>query len=443
MQIADFHLHSKYSRACSKNLDIQNLEKWGRIKGIDILSSTDFTHPLWIKELKSLLKENTTGENGIYNTQTGYRFILSTEISLVYTDMGKGRRVHHIVLAPSMDVVDQITEYLKKHGRVDYDGRPIFKITSSDFVYELKKISNDIEIIPAHAMTPWFGVFGSKSGYDSLKDCFKDQLKNIHALETGLSADPPMLYRVKEWRDYAFVSNSDSHSFWPWRIGREATLFDMKKINYHEFIKAIREKNIGTIEVNPNYGIYHFTGHRNCHVVMSPSDAAKIGNICPVCHNIMTIGVQARIEQLADKPEGFYPVNGQKYYSMLPLSELISGLYRTGLNTKKTWEIYNRLIKEFKSEYNILLNVTHDNLLKIVEKPLAELIMANRLGKINVKPGFDGIYGVAMIHGDEDYDWSRVGGEGSDLKIGTDAIRESPAKKPNVNKEQESLKKFF
>lgn len=446
MQIADLHLHSKYSRACSKNLDIENLERWGRVKGLDILASTDYTHPVWIKELKSKLKEDTTGENGIFKTASGYRFLLSTEISLVYTDNGKGRRIHLIVLAPNFSVVDQITEYLLSKGRIDYDGRPIFKIQSDEFVFEMKKISQDIEVIPAHCMTPWFGVFGSKSGYDSLKECFKDQLKHINALETGLSSDPSMLYRVKEWRDYSFVSNSDSHSFWPWRLGREATLFDMKHVSYSNLIKSIRDRTLlGTIEVDPNYGIYHYTGHRNCHVVMSPSDAANVNNVCPVCKNIMTIGVDARIEMLADKPTGFYPNNGQKYYKMLPLSELIAGLHRTSMISKKAWEIYNRLIKVFKSEYNILLDAGYQDLLKVVEKPLADLIISNRSGMIKVRPGFDGIYGVAMIHGDEDYDWSRVGSEAENVtkEKTKDKLHIQSQKPSQDSKDQSSLSKFF
>jgi len=230
MQIADFHLHSKYSRACSKDLDIKNLEKYGKIKGIDILGTGDFTHPKWIMELKSNLKEHQE-EKGIYVSSGNQRFILTTEISLIYSDQGRGRRIHNVVLAPSLEVVDQITEYLKKHGRVDYDGRPIFKIPCDEFVYELKKISDEIEVIPAHCLTPWFSIFGEMTGYNTVKECFKDQTKHIHALETGISADPGMIYRVKDWRQYALVSNSDSHSFWPWRIGREATLFNMKNIS--------------------------------------------------------------------------------------------------------------------------------------------------------------------------------------------------------------------
>jgi len=400
MQIADFHLHSKYSRACSKDLDIKNLEKYGKIKGIDILGTGDFTHPKWIMELKSNLKEHQE-EKGIYVSSGNQRFILTTEISLIYSDQGRGRRIHNVVLAPSLEVVDQITEYLKKHGRVDYDGRPIFKIPCDEFVYELKKISDEIEVIPAHCLTPWFSIFGEMTGYNTVKECFKDQTKHIHALETGISADPGMIYRVKDWRQYALVSNSDSHSFWPWRIGREATLFNMKNISYNNLINSIRNKELaGTIEVDPGYGKYHFTGHRNCNIVMNPADAEKIHNICPVCKSKMTIGVSARVEELADRPEGNYD-DVQESYSIMPLTELISGYYKYPLASKKAWKTYNDLIARFHNEFNILLNADLGELKKVVDEGFSHVILANREGKIRVKPGFDGVYGKIILNNDE------------------------------------------
>lgn len=417
-QIVDLHLHSKYSRACSKNLDIENLEKYGKIKGLDILGTSDFTHPKWIQELKSTLKEDTTGEKGIFVTKTGYRFVMQTEISLMYSEGGRGRRIHIVILAPDFDVVAQITEYLLTKGRIDYDGRPIFKIPCDEFTYEMKKISNDIEIIPAHCLTPWFSIFGSSSGYNTVKDCFKDQTKNIFALETGMSADPSMIYRVADWRKYALVSSSDSHSFWPWRIGREATLFDMKKISYKELINQIRNKEIkGTVEVDPSYGKYHFTGHRKCNIVMAPADALKINNICPVCKNKMTVGVMERVEELADKPEGYVMKGAPKFYSFVPLSDMISGLYKYPVASKKTWAVYNPLIEKFGNEFNILLNASHAELKKAVDEKFADLIIKNREGKIKVKPGFDGVYGIPLIQGNEDYDFSDVDEDEPEKKV--------------------------
>ncbi|MAG38526.1 hypothetical protein CMO90_00380, partial [Candidatus Woesearchaeota archaeon] len=259
--ISDLHIHSRYSRACSSAIDIKNLEKWAKIKGVNILGTGDFTHPEWFKELKHELVEDDTG---ILKTSSGFPFILQTEISLIYTQADRGRRIHNVVLAPNFDVVEQITDYLKKHGRVDYDGRPIFKISCHDFVYNLRKISLDIEVIPAHIWTPWFSLFGSKSGFDSVHECFKDQEKYVHALETGLSSDPEMNWRLSQLDKFNLVSFSDSHSFWPWRMGREATIFELKKLKYDNILRALRsgEGLQETVEVDPSYGKYHFDGHR-------------------------------------------------------------------------------------------------------------------------------------------------------------------------------------
>ncbi len=222
MIIADLHIHSRFSRATSHQLNLENLEKYAKIKGVDVLGTGDFMHPEWIKELK----ENLTEKQGILYSKTGFPFVLQTEISFMYTQAGKGRRVHLVILAPSFEVTDKITAYFKSFGRVDYDGRPIFGRDVMTITRDLKAISNDIEIIPAHIWTPWFGILGSKSGFNSLKEAFGDQIKHIHAIETGLSSDPPMNWRISEIDNFTIISCSDLHSFWPWRLGREATLFD-------------------------------------------------------------------------------------------------------------------------------------------------------------------------------------------------------------------------
>jgi len=386
------HIHSKYSRACSANLDIPNLEKWARIKGVNLLGTADFTHPEWIKHLKEKLTED---ETGILKTQSGFNFVLSTEISLIYSQADKGRRVHHVVLAPSFEVVDQITEYLKKHGRVDYDGRPIFKIPSHEFIYELRKISENIEVIPAHIWTPWFAMFGSKSGFDSVHECFKDQEKYIHAVETGLSSDPPMNWRLKQLDRYNLVSFSDSHSFWPWRIGREATLLEMKSLTYSNILRALRvgEGLTGTVEVDPSYGKYHYDGHRNCNIVMDPSKAIANNNICPVCKKPMTLGVAHRVEELADRPIGYKPKNAKKYHTLLPISEILSKMTGKALATKTVWTEYNKLIKSFGSEYKILLDAKEESLGSVVHPKIARAIINNRHSSLNVNPGYDGVYG--------------------------------------------------
>lgn len=394
--IADLHIHSRFSRATSKALNIENLEKYAKIKGINLLGTGDFTHPEWIKELKTELQED---ETGILKTKNNFPFILQTEVSLIYTQDGKGRRIHNVILAPNLETSDQITEYFKKHGRIDYDGRPIFKIPCNEMTYELKKINQDIEIIPAHIWTPWFSLFGSMSGFNSVEECFKDQTKHIYALETGLSSDPQMNWRLSQLDSYSLISCSDLHSFWPWRIGREATIFDLKELTYKNIINALRTKEglESTVEVDPNYGKYHFDGHRNCKVCMNPKDTIKIKNICPKCGKPLTIGVLHRIEELADREDGFKPKDAKPFCSLIPLSEIICTLIGSPVASKKTWKIYDDLINVFGNEYKILLETKKEELLKAVDEKIADAIIKNREGKITVRPGFDGEYGIPLF----------------------------------------------
>jgi uncharacterized protein (TIGR00375 family) len=393
--IADLHLHSKYSRACSKDLSISTLEKWGRIKGLNLLGTSDFTHPEWIKEIK----RNLVNNEGIYQTSSGYNFVLQSEISLIYSQGGKGRRVHLLMLAPNLEVVSQIKDYLLKHGRIDYDGRPIMKISCMEFVEKLKSISKDIEIIPAHIWTPWFSLFGSKSGVDSVKACFGDQMKHIYAMETGLSSDPPMNWRLSQLDKYTLISNSDSHSFWPWRIGREANVFEMKKLTYKTLLKTIREKKgfKYTIEVDPNYGKYHVDGHKKCYFCSYPQQTKQLKGICPVCKRPLVIGVLNRVEELADRDSGFKPKDAIPFRSLLPLSELISMNIGKAVSSKKVWELYNKLVISNRSEFNVLLNMSETELKKIVNEKLTNIIIKNRHGNIRVKPGYDGEYGIPEI----------------------------------------------
>jgi uncharacterized protein (TIGR00375 family) len=397
--VSDLHLHSRFAMACSKQITLKKLEEWARVKGLNLLGTADFAHPKWIQELKQeLVKE----ENGIYYTKTGFPFIMQMEISLIYTDGGKGRRVHIVILAPSMEVVDQITEYLLTKGRVDYDGRPIFKIPCDQLVEDLRKISEDIEMFPAHAWTPWFSIFGSKSGFDTVEEAFKDQTKHVHAIETGMSSDPAMNWRISKLDKFNLVSFSDSHSFWPWRLGRETTNFEIKELSYNNIIKAIRtgEGLKETIETDPNYGRYHYDGHRKCGVVLSPAESRKLKGLCPKCGRPLTIGVEYRVEELADRPLGFVKKNAKPFKKLIPLSEILSLMLGQAIATKKVWDEYNKLIREFKSEFNILLNVPLEDLKKLTHERIAETIIKNREQKIKVKPGYDGVYGEPMLEGE-------------------------------------------
>ena len=421
--IADLHIHSSYSRACSKDLNLENLEKYARIKGVGLLGTGDFTHPKWIQEIKSKLRED---ENGILYSSTGFPFVWQTELSLAYTQNGKGRRIHYIILAPSGEVVGQITEFLLKKGRVDYDGRPIFGMSSIELLDELMKISSDIELIPAHAWTPWFGIFGSESGFDSLKECFQEKVKRIHAIETGLSSDPLMNWRISELDNITLVSNSDLHSYWPWRIGREANVFEFDDLTYKNVLAAIRERKgfVETIEVNPSFGKYHLTGHRLCDVCLEPSESLKLKDICPKCGRKLTVGVAQRIEALADRPEGYKPEGAVPFKSLIPLSEIIAELNGFPVASRKTWQAYNALIERFGNEFNVLLEAAESELKKVVDEKLAAAIMKNREGKIKVEPGYDGVYGKPILNGSSK-------GSGSGIKAAA------------IKRKQKGLSEFF
>jgi len=393
---ADLHIHSRFSRATSKAISIENLEKYARIKGLNLLGTGDFQHALWFKELNELEERD-----GILYTKTGFPFLWQTEISLMYTQDGKGRRVHFVILAPNKEVVGQITKFLAGKGRLDYDGRPIFGFSGIDLVDEMMKIDKNIEIFPAHAWTPWFGIFGSMSGFNSLKEAFRDREKYIHAIETGMSSDPEMNWHLSELNNKTIISFSDIHSFWPWRLGREATIFkiDEEKLNYREIINQIRENKIlGTIETDPAYGKYHWDGHRLCNFSSSPQETKKLNGICPVCGKTLIIGVENRVEELTNQEIEKNP-SRKPYYKLLPLHELIALAKASTLASRKTWLVYNQIIEKLGNEFNVLLRTGKEELLRALPEDnlLVDLILRNRVGKIKVKPGYDGVYGEAML----------------------------------------------
>ena len=402
---ADLQIHSKHSRATSKNLSIDNLAKWGKVKGLHLMAVGDFQHPLHRKDIDKSLKED---DKGILWHDNGMAFFWSTEVSLMYSQGGKRRAVHLLIFAPNTKTADAITSYLGSKGRLDYDGRPIFGMSARDLVHDLKEIDDKIEVIPAHCMTPWFGLFGSKSGFDSLKECFEDMADKVYAVESGMSADPAMLWRFEEIASgkVQVVSFSDAHSHWPWRIGREATIFEFSEssgLSYDNIIKAIRTgKGLkATIETPPEYGKYHWDGHRNCDFSCSPLETKKLNGICPKCGKPLIIGVDYRVEEVAVKENGFKPEHAKPFYALVPLHELIAfNLGTSSLSGKKVWDVYNKLIDEFGSEFDILLRVNKEKLLeKEVDENLVELIFLNRTGELEVKPGYDGEYGKIVFSG--------------------------------------------
>jgi len=399
---ADLHLHSHYSRATSNKMNIENLERYAKVKGLNILGTGDFTHPSWLNELKRSLTEVENTDLFQFKDKSIY-FMLQAEVSNIYNQDGKIRKIHNVILAPSFEIVEHINDFLKNYGSLANDGRPILtNINCAELVENLIKISKDIAIIPAHIWTPWFSLFGSKSGFDSIEDCFKDQTKHIFALETGLSSDPAMNWRLSSLDRFTLVSNSDSHSPWPNRLGRELNVFETK-MKYKDIINTIKEKNpknfLYTLEVDPSYGKYHWDGHRDCNVCLEPKESIKYHDTCPVCGKPLTIGVLHRIEELADRKEGFIHKNTVTFKTLLPLSEIIASVYNTQAFSKKVWTEYTKLIKEFGSELNILLNANKEKLKLLVNERLVDLIIKNREGKIKVQPGYDGVYGKLILNG--------------------------------------------
>jgi uncharacterized protein (TIGR00375 family) len=318
---------------------------------------------------------------------------------LIYTDNGKGRKIHNVIWAKSLDVARQVSEALLKRGRIDYDGRPIFGMSCPEFVEIMKEVDKDIEIIPAHVWTPWFGLFGSMGGFNSVEEAFKEKTKEIHAIETGLSSDPDMNHRISKLDKYSLVSFSDSHSYWPWRMGREATVFELKELTYDNIIKAIRTKEglKETIEVDPGYGKYHYDGHRACGIHYSPAESRKVNGICPKCNKPLTIGVENRVEELADRPIGFKLKDAVPFTKLIPLSDLISAKLGKGVATKAVSEEYNKLVGKLGNEYDILRKTPLEVLEQNVDKKLADFIIKNRNQEIKVIPGYDGVYGIPIF----------------------------------------------
>lgn len=424
--IADFHIHSKFSRATSGSMTLEELARNGRLKGLDLLGTGDFTHKGWLTEIKKKLADNESGE-GIFEFG-GMNWMLTGELSTIYTQDRKTRKVHHVLHAPSFDIVEQIIEAIGSYGKLNSDGRPILTgITSPELVEKLMSISKKILVYPAHAWTSWFGVIGEFSGFDRVEDCYLDQTKHIHAIETGMSSDPAMNWRVPSLDKFALLSNSDSHSPWVWRIGREANVFELSKLNYSNLNSAIVKNDPKrfkfTIEVEPSYGKYHFTGHRSCGISMSPEEAERTGNICPVCKRKLTVGVMQRVEKLAERPEGHKPKGRIPFKSLLPLYEIISAV--TGANRLYSNPVIGKqdaLISKFGSEFNVLLNASKEELAKAAGDDIADAIVKVREGSVRYIPGYDGVYGVPAFS-DKDYS----------------ALVERQSKKA---KEQKSLKDF-
>jgi uncharacterized protein (TIGR00375 family) len=404
--IADLHIHSRYSRATSKEMMIPKLAEYAKLKGIHMIATGDFTHPEWLKELKRDLKPV---DDGIYEHE-GVRFILSVEVNNIYTRGGKLRRLHNIIFAPDFETVDEINSYLGRYGKLASDGRPILSLDTYDMLKRLLDISSDIFMVPAHIWTPWFSLFGSNSGFDSLEECFGDLKNEFFAVETGLSSDPAMNWRLSSLDRYTLISNSDAHS--PTRLGREVNVFK-DNLNYYQLRDVLKNKDreqfLYTIEFYPQEGKYHYDGHRKCGVRLSPKEARFNNNLCPVCSRNLTIGVLHRIETLADRDEGFTPEDAIPFKKLIPLEEVIAEAMGCGRDTVGVKNEYRRLCKIFGNEFAILLDVPIDDLKNNTKERVAIAIDRARRGDVIINPGFDGEFGKVRIFEEEKTAESQLG----------------------------------
>ena len=400
--IADLHIHSRFSMATSKEGTPENLDFWARKKGISLIGTGDFTHPVWREELKERL---VSEGNGLYRLRDAYvkeesrkfpgegtRFVVSGEISSIYKKNGKTRKVHNVILLPSLEAADAMAQRLEKIGNIHSDGRPILGLDSHDLLEMMLDVCPEGILIPAHIWTPHFSVLGAKSGFDSVEECFEELAPYIHALETGLSSDPAMNWRISKLDRYQLVSNSDAHS--PSKLGREANLLDID-CSYEGLYRAIQtgEGLEGTVEFFPEEGKYHFDGHRKCGVSLSPMEAERLGGICPVCGKKLTMGVDHRVEQLADRAEGFVKKDGKKYESLVPLPEVISACMGYSTASKKVQGCFEQMIQTLGTEFDILRNVPSEDIKSCAGERIAEGIENVRTGNVKRIPGYDGEYG--------------------------------------------------
>ena len=400
--IADLHIHSRFSMATSKEGTPENLDFWARKKGISLIGTGDFTHPVWREELKERL---VSEGNGLYRLRDEYvkeesrkfpgegtHFVVSGEISSIYKKNGKTRKVHNVILLPSLEAADAMAQRLEKIGNIHSDGRPILGLDSHDLLEMMLDVCPEGILIPAHIWTPHFSVLGAKSGFDSVEECFEELAPYIHALETGLSSDPAMNWRISKLDRYQLVSNSDAHS--PSKLGREANLLDID-CSYEGLYWAIQtgEGLEGTVEFFPEEGKYHFDGHRKCGVSLSPVEAERLGGICPVCGKKLTMGVDHRVEQLADRAEGFVKKDGKKYESLVPLPEVISACMGYSTASKKVQGCFEQMIQTLGTEFDILRNVPSEDIKSCAGERIAEGIENVRTGNVKRIPGYDGEYG--------------------------------------------------
>ncbi len=424
--VTDLHVHSKYSRACSTQLTLPNIAAWCAKKGIGLVGTGDFTHPAWFAMMEKELEQQ---ENGLYALRpnptrlpapersdggqalspigtspspirrgdgaTGRNtlFVPTVEVSCIYTRGGRGRRVHVILVVPTLEAAKKINDRLGAIGNIVHDGRPILGLDCEELAKIAFDVSPECLVIPAHAWTPWFGVFGSKSGFDSLEECFGTMTKHIHAIETGLSSDPKMNWRLSALDRIALLSFSDAHSL-P-NLGREATVLDLPEVTYASMIRAIQQKHIvETFEFFPEEGKYHADGHASCGVRLLPEETKKHGGRCPTCKKQVTVGVLSRVADLADRADGAESPNRTPFRSIVPLQEIIAEACGVGKQSKRVVAEYERMIARGGNEFHVLLDAPEAELRSMGSPRIIEGILRTRRGEVIALPGYDGVYGT-------------------------------------------------
>lgn len=406
-QIVDLHIHSKYSRACSSKLTLDNIDHACRRKGVHIISTSDFTFPQWFAGIKDKLEEiNGTGLYKLKSKDdTNVKFILATELALIYKDGEHVRRIHIMVNAPNTEAVEELNRYLGDRYNLTADGRPILGIKAPELVDVCLKIHPRFMIYPAHIWTPWFAIFGSKSGFNSMEECFRDQTEYIYAYETGLSSDPEMNWRLSALDNYTLLSSSDAHSL-P-NIAREANVFDLEDVSYDSLYETIKNNDTQklkyTIEFYPEEGMYHYDGHRSCGVRFTPKETKKNKGICPVCKKPLTVGVMNRVEELADREEGYKPSHAAGYKKLVELDKIIAESFGIkSRNSQKVQSEYNKIIQNLGSEISVIKDVSLEELRKVTTPAIVEGVKRVRNGQLIVEPGYDGQYGVVKIFNEQE-----------------------------------------
>jgi uncharacterized protein (TIGR00375 family) len=404
--VADLHIHSSYSRATSAEMVPEGIWKWAQLKGITVVGTGDFTHPMWFKELGEKLEP--TGK-GLFRLKADFQpetvpescradvfFLLSVEISCIYKKNGKTRKIHCLVFVPDLASAAKFNLALSRIGNIRSDGRPILGLDAKELLKITLDTSPQAMFIPAHAWTPHFSVFGAASGFDSLEECFEELTPHIHAVETGLSSDPPMNWRLSALDGITLVSNSDAHSA-P-KLGREANIFDVE-VSYGAIMEAIktRKRFMGTIEFFPEEGKYHYDGHRVCDVRFSPGETKQHDYRCPVCGKRLTVGVMHRVELLADRKHGFKPPGALPYHSLIPLQEVLAEARGVGANSKSVQDEYMHLLVRLGNEFKVLMDEPLAEIARAASPLVAEAIARMRLGKVHIKPGYDGEFGQIKI----------------------------------------------